>query len=612
LTEIGPRELERLYGLSRTLVHLARPGEIAETVLGTLQELTGGGLGTVWLRVASGELLVCAAARGGPPTDGRPVVLSAEWIEFLIRGGPILLSETASRDSVDSRGRLPPLPDGLADRRPTRLLPLIDQGELLGIITLSVPPTGEGTPGTGRQLLGEIAGLTAGALSRSLSLFPIPAPEGPTAASRYRDRYPTLRRIVGDSRAVVDLYRNLLAVAPANFTVLLIGETGVGKELAARVLHELSARRDSPFVELDCGAVPESLIESELFGHAKGAFTGATHDRRGVFELAHGGTLFLDEVTNLPIQTQNRLLRVLQEHRFRPVGGEETVEVDVRVVAAANRDLRLAVDEGTFREDLFYRLYVFPIRVPPLRERREDIPLLAAHYLELCARENGISPPPIDESFTARLRECDFPGNVRELRHLIERTLLRSRSRGTADASLLDEYFQQELPRHPSPAGPGPPDAFPRRAGVERGMWVLEVLRDHRFNVKVSAETLTAMAHRNPDHPPPLTDRSSLTYYFQVECFRLFLECRGNLDEATRAIAGEAEGSVRTVHRRLAGYLNSARLVLEGCPHVEEARRTLRGKFLKLPEDYLTVLDQLADHLWQPPDRPLAQPVPGK
>ncbi len=600
MTELGPRELERLYGFSRRLVRLARPGEIAECALGALLDQVGPGKGSLWLLSPEGNRLRCLADSGEDQGHSRSVVLSADWSDLLTRGSMLQPGGTV-HPGDGTTDRLPPLPDWLSARGPTHLLPLVEGGDLLGLITLSAPGSATAAGGTDHHLLEEFARLTAGALSRALTDFPFPVSEEPTAASGYRERYPALRRIVGDSSAVVDLYRNLLAVAPANFTVLLIGETGVGKELTARVLHELSTRRNGPFVELDCGAVPESLIESELFGHARGAFTGAVHDRRGVFELAHGGTLLLDEVTNLPIQTQNRLLRVLQEHRFRPVGGEETREVDVRVIAAANRDLRMAVEEGTFREDLFYRLYVFPIHVPPLRERREDIPRLAAYYTELCARENGLPAPRIDEGFFTRLQTYDFPGNVRELRHLIERTLLRARSRGVMDTPLLDEYFQQGPPVGPAPAAPAYPNGFPKKAGVERGMWVLEVLRDHRFNVKASAETLTAMAHRSPDNPPPLTDRSSLTYYFQVECFRFFLECRGDLDAAARAIAGEAEGSVRTVRRRLAGYLTSARLVLEGCRDTPDARMVLRGKFLKLPEDYLTVLDQLADYLWQPP-----------
>jgi transcriptional regulator with GAF, ATPase, and Fis domain len=187
--------------------------------------------------------------------------------------------------------------------------------------------------------------------------------------------------------------------------VLLEGETGSGKELAARVLHGLSPRREGPFIEVDCGAIPENLIESELFGHEKGAFTGATSARKGVFELADGGTLFLDEVANLPLKTQNRLLRVLQERRFRPIGGEESVEVDVRVVAASNRSLREAVREGSFREDLFYRLYVYPIRIPPLRNRREDIPSLASFYLEKCARDNDLPVPRLPDEFVERLTQ---------------------------------------------------------------------------------------------------------------------------------------------------------------------------------------------------------------
>jgi len=336
-----------------------------------------------------------------------------------------------------------------------------------------------------------------------------------------------------------------------------------------------------------------------------------------VFELASGGTLLLDEVANLPLQTQNRLLRVLQERRFRPIGGERNIEVDVRVVAASNRDLREAVEDGSFREDLFYRLYVYPIRIAPLRERKEDIPRLAAHYLEYCAAENSMPVPRMTDVFIQRLIQHDFPGNVRELRHLVEWALLRSTGKDEISTEAIDEALGQRPGDNGLEIEPEPPPevtlyestlpivsdseemTFPRRAGIERGIWVVDLLRHHRFNVKATAETLTSLSRIDPDNPPPLTDRSSLTYYFQVECFRLFLEHEGDITVAAAAIVGNATTFIPTVTRRMTGYLESASIVLHDCADRGEARKTLREKFLKLPEDYLTILDSLADHLWE-------------
>jgi len=393
-------------------------------------------------------------------------------------------------------------------------------------------------------------------------------------------------------------------VAQSSCTVLFEGETGSGKELAAKALHQLSSRQDGPFIELDCGAVPENLIESELFGHAKGSFTGATQSRKGVFELASGGTLFLDEVSNLPLQTQNRLLRVLQERRFRPVGGEHSTEVDVRVIAASNRDLREAVEDGSFREDLFYRLYVYPIRIAPLRERKEDIPRLAAHYLKFCATENGLPVPLMTDEFIQRLMQHDFPGNIREFRHLVEWALLRSTGKDEISIEAIDEALGQRPGDNGIEIEPTPPlestplesvlpisstpdeMVFPRRAGIERGIWVVDLLRRHRFNVKATAETLTSQSRIDPDNPPPLTDRSSLTYYFQVECFRLFLEHDGLIPEAATIIVGDATTFIPTVTRRMTGYLESASIVLRDCADRDEARKTYR----------------LADYLWKQTD----------
>jgi transcriptional regulator with GAF, ATPase, and Fis domain len=226
----------------------------------------------------------------------------------------------------------------------------------------------------------------------------------------------------GGLRQVVELVQQ---VAPLNNTVLLLGETGTGKEVIANAIHFASPRRDGPFIKVNCGAIPESLIDSELFGHEKGAFTGATGDKRGRFERASRGTIFLDEIGELPLQAQVRLLRVLQYREVDRVGGTKPIPVDIRVIAATNRNLESMVAERTFREDLWFRLNVFPLTIPPLRQRREDIPALTRHFLLRKSLELGLrAPPQVAPGVLERLEEYCWPGNVRELENLIERELI--------------------------------------------------------------------------------------------------------------------------------------------------------------------------------------------
>jgi formate hydrogenlyase transcriptional activator len=230
--------------------------------------------------------------------------------------------------------------------------------------------------------------------------------------------------IIGGSAELRQTLSRVETVAPTTATVLILGETGTGKELIARAIHERSPRRERPLVKVNCSAISTGLVESELFGHVKGAFTGAVSSRVGRFELADGGTLFLDEIGELPLDTQVKLLRVLQEREFEPVGSSETRRVDVRVIAATNRDLEQAVAEGRFRSDLFYRVNVLPIRVPPLRERREDIPLLVYFFVERFAREIGKGIKGVSQQTIEQLAAYDWPGNVRELQNVVERAVV--------------------------------------------------------------------------------------------------------------------------------------------------------------------------------------------
>jgi len=273
----------------------------------------------------------------------------------------------------------------------------------------------------------------------------------------------SLENIIGASPAIEKLKATIRTVAPTSSTVLIYGESGSGKELVARAVHSCSARATEPFVSINCGAFPETLLESELFGYMKGAFTGASQNKRGLFEVASGGAIFLDEIGEMSLSMQVKLLRVLQERTVRPVGGTQETPVDVRVIAATNRDLRAEAEAGRFRQDLYYRLSVFPIELPPLRKRAEDIPVLAEHFLDLATRRLGRPKPRLTLANVQQLQRYHWPGNVRELQHVIERAVI------IADGARL----AIELPAAPAAASP---EAHP------------SPLRDHDDRVLTDAE----------------------------------------------------------------------------------------------------------------------------
>ncbi|MGE4559635.1 MAG: sigma 54-interacting transcriptional regulator [Desulfobulbus sp.] len=260
--------------------------------------------------------------------------------------------------------------------------------------------------------------------------------------------------IIGKDGGLANVVQMVRQVAPLNNTVLLLGETGTGKELIANAIHFSSTYKDGPLIKVNCGAIPEHLIDSELFGHEKGAFTGAIADKRGRFERANGGTIFLDEIGELPPRAQIRLLRVLQNREIERVGGHKTVPVDIRVIAATHRNLESMVLENTFREDLWFRLNVFPIIIPPLRQRREDIPALAMHFITRKAREIGIKNlPTIAPGALERMRSYPWPGNVRELENLVERELILHRDGNLYFDSLPFEKGSTPVPRQEHPSG---------------------------------------------------------------------------------------------------------------------------------------------------------------
>jgi two-component system nitrogen regulation response regulator NtrX len=292
--------------------------------------------------------------------------------------------------------------------------------------------------------------------------------------------------IIGESDAVRTLREQIATAAPTSGRVLIHGENGSGKELVAQAIHMRSTRTDGPFVEVNCAAIPDELIESELFGHEKGAFTGAAGRRRGKFELADAGTLFLDEIGDMSLKTQAKVLRALEEQAFERVGGKETIKVDVRVIAASNRDLEAMIKDGHFREDLFYRLNVIPIEVPPLRARKTDIPELVDHFITMVCAQNGKRLKTVSGEALAYFVAYDWPGNVRELRNMVERLVIMSPR---------DVIGPEDLPaplRPKEDAGPGEPrekSLKEARDQFERA-YIIAELRAHDWNMTRTAERL--------------------------------------------------------------------------------------------------------------------------
>jgi two-component system nitrogen regulation response regulator GlnG len=285
-------------------------------------------------------------------------------------------------------------------------------------------------------------------VGRALSV-PSEIPISVTEARDSEERLP----LIGRSASMQEIYRTIARLTTADLTVMVNGESGTGKELVARALHDYGKRRAGPFIAVNMAAIPRELIESELFGHERGAFTGATNRTQGRFEQANGGTLFLDEIGDMPPEAQTRLLRVLQEGEFTSVGGRQPIKANVRIIAATHRDLRNAIRLGQFREDLFYRLNVVPIRLPPLRERAEDIPLLARHFLER-AREDGLPAKILDQTAIDRMKQYPWQGNVRELENLMRR-LAALCPEETITGGIVDAELAEAVP--PSPQSPDQP-----------------------------------------------------------------------------------------------------------------------------------------------------------
>jgi len=299
---------------------------------------------------------------------------------------------------------------------------------------------------------------------------------------KLEDRY-SLKNIIGKSQQMKDVFELVENIADSNSTVLIQGASGTGKEVIARLIHLKSLRRDKPFIAANCAAIPRELLESELFGHEKGAFTGATYTKKGRFELADGGTLFLDEVGEMSLNAQIHLLRVLQEREFRRVGGTELIKIDVRIIASSNKNLEQAVKEGTFREDLFYRLNVITIYLSKLKERKEDIPLLVDHFLTKYGLESGRGKKSMSQEALDLLMMYDWPGNIRELENLIERLVILCK-----DKIIRPEYLPQNIKKGPK----GELGIFIPNKQLEEveKRYIYEVLKEYDWNKSKSAKVL--------------------------------------------------------------------------------------------------------------------------
>jgi len=373
--------------------------------------------------------------------------------------------------------------------------PLVYSKQTVGVVEVINPVRKKQFTDRDLELLRLFANLTASAARNAQALDRLTREN-----VSLRDSAPA-PTVVGNSPAIRASLRLARKVAPTRTSVLLTGQTGTGKEVMARAVHSLSPRRDQPFVAVNCAALTETLLESELFGHEKGAFTGATEQRPGRFELAEGGTIFLDEIGEMGLSSQSRLLRVLQEREFVRVGGTQTLHCDVRVIAATNRDLLAESALGRFREDLFYRLNVFPIELPPLSARLEDVPALAAHFLDQLGPELGIDSVSISDDALAAMSSYHWPGNIRELRNVTERAALLSDGRIgldalpreiTTESSLIDSTAPTEpvALNSPSPAPVSPTQpAGSRLANQEREL-VFRTLTQTGWNQSAAARKL--------------------------------------------------------------------------------------------------------------------------
>ena len=440
-SETTARELLLLYEVSRRLDESLDMREVVQPVLEALARHMGMNYGTLTLlHRDTGQILIEAAHGLSPGQFRHAKYRLGEGVtgRVIATGEPVIVPrKSESHLLLDRTGR------GKSPDTAFLCVPIKIGQEVVGALSVDTPTKPESELQNDLRLLCIVASMIAQAVKLRRAAFEEQerlAEENRRLRGDLGERFRP-GNMVGNSHEMREVYQQITQVAPTNATVLICGETGTGKELVAQAIHYNSDRANGPFVRVNCAALPESLVESELFGHVRGAYTGAVRDRKGRFELANGGTLFLDEVGDVPPAIQVKLLRVLQEQEFERVGDTQLIKVNVRVVAATHRDLGAMVANGRFREDLFYRLNVFPIYVPPLRRRRSDIMPLAEHFLQLYARQQRSRARVFSAEARRRLLAYSWPGNVRELENAVERAVLICNSE-TIDVQHLPPALQ--------------------------------------------------------------------------------------------------------------------------------------------------------------------------
>ncbi|UKL14059.1 nif-specific transcriptional activator NifA [Dissulfurimicrobium hydrothermale] len=420
-------EIQALYEISLLIGSAVFFDKTLLEILRVLHDTLHMERATLVLLDHTGERLIIKASYGltkeeeqrgvyglGEGITGQVFRTCAPFVVPDIKAEPLFLNRTKARDRIITKERLSFIG-----------VPIILAGKPVGVLTVDRLFGPEISFEEDVRFLTVVATLVAQFLNLHQAIHKKEESlleENRSLRAELHGRY-ARHNIVGSSKAMHEVLLAVEKVAPTRATVLILGESGTGKELIARAIHQASPRHERPFIKVNCAALPETLLESELFGHEKGAFTGATARKKGRFELADGGTLFLDEIGELPLSLQAKLLRVLQEQQFELLGGTQTITVDIRLIAATNRDLNMAVDNGSFRADLYYRLNVIPIVIPPLRNRKEDIPLLAEHFLRESNRQNNRNVR-LSKEVLDLLMSYDWPGNVRELQNLIERLVI--------------------------------------------------------------------------------------------------------------------------------------------------------------------------------------------
>lgn len=626
-------ELLTLVETSRELLRARDADDVARRVL--LSSIGVLGAGSACVLLQEGDALVLSHQLGLDPEPKLRMRLSRTLVEaFREESAP----RPVRADEVLAGGAsslfLQQFADDLVQLDADVVCPLVGRDGLLGFLILGRRLLAEGYTARDLDLFASLAELYVLALERAPHLHPgLTDATAPATRARVRSRrdeghnrdlrllreqHAPLAKILGESQAMHTLFSDLVEFADSRATILIQGESGTGKELIAKAIHELSRRRHGPLEIVDCSSIPKELIESELFGHMRGAFTGAVRDRRGAFDLAHHGTIFLDEIGDMTLGSQTRLLRVLQEGKFRPVGGEKQHSVDVRVIAATNVDLRQAVQNGEFRKDLFFRIQVFPVHLPPLRERDGDVEVLTRAFLKRFFADDGLAPPEVDPEVFVELGRYSFPGNVRELQNMTEALAIRSRAVGRVTLDALHDVFRSMKIRldgstpvssfedEVAPADDPRParEVLPVRSvmpesleGLDTGEKVVRAWRQSAFNLLEASRRLRARKLDGDD--VAVVDRAQLSHYLDGEILQAFLE-EGGLAGAVERLAGSNPARDRAA-RRVRRVIEQLALAAErGEPH---------RAFPRLPKEYRDAVRRLGDLGGAWIQRGLAEPV---